>query len=155
VNILVIGIGNPSRGDDALGPMLVEAIEALRLPGVETLSDFQLQIEYVLDLYGRDLVVFADASLKARAPYEYTPIQARATHDYTSHALPPEAVLAAYVAHHGEAHPPACVLAMRGERFELGEGLSSAAATNLAAASRFLGDTLRDLVGKGMTPTTG
>ncbi|MCC7218819.1 MAG: hydrogenase maturation protease, partial [Burkholderiales bacterium] len=64
---LVIGIGNPSRGDDALGPLLVERIEAMDLPGVECLTDFQLQVEHALDLVGREQVVFVDATAAGEA----------------------------------------------------------------------------------------
>ncbi len=142
MNILVIGIGNPSRGDDALGPMLIERLEALALPGVEVLTDFQLQVEYLLDLHGRDSVIFVDASLNARAPFEYYAIEARAGHDYTTHALPPESLLAAYQAHYGERPPHAHVLAIRGEAFELGIPPSMAALRNLSAAVTFLVDEL-------------
>lgn len=61
--ILIIGIGNPSRGDDALGPLAIERLEALDLAGVELLTDFQLQVEYALDLAGRRRVIFVDASV--------------------------------------------------------------------------------------------
>jgi hypothetical protein len=47
--ILVFAWGNPSRGDDALGPLFAERIEALGLPGVECLTDFQLQVEHALE----------------------------------------------------------------------------------------------------------
>lgn len=64
---LVFGYGNPSRGDDALGWRLIEQLDALRaagrLAGVDLLSDFQLQIEHVLDLRGRTRVIFVDAEL--------------------------------------------------------------------------------------------
>ena len=36
---LIIGIGNPSRGDDAIGPLAIERLEALDLPGAELLTD--------------------------------------------------------------------------------------------------------------------
>jgi hydrogenase maturation protease len=143
LNILVIGIGNPSRGDDALGPLLVESIESLGLPGVETLCDFQMQVEYVLDLHGHDLVIFVDASLNALAPFEYYPTHARSMPDYTSHALAPEALLAIYEAHYGEAHPPAYVLAIRGTRFELGDPLSLEARAHLDVARVFLVEALK------------
>jgi len=32
--ILVIGIGNPSRGDDEIGSMAVELLESQGIPGV-------------------------------------------------------------------------------------------------------------------------
>ncbi|MBU1664241.1 MAG: hydrogenase maturation protease [Gammaproteobacteria bacterium] len=135
--ILVIGIGNPSRGDDALGPLLVERLEALQLPDVELLTDFQLQVEYALDLQERQEVVFVDASLDAPAPFTFTPAVAAADASYSSHELSPAAVLHAYEKLFGEP-PPAFVLAIRGEAFELGEDLSAAASANLEAALAFI-----------------
>ncbi len=135
--ILLIGIGNPSRGDDALGPLLIERLEALSPPDVELLTDFQLQVEYALDLRGRREVVFVDASLDAPAPFTFVPAVAVEDASYSSHELSPGAVLRAYGMLFGEP-PPAYVLALRGEAFELGEGLSEAAAANLEAALAFL-----------------
>ncbi len=134
---LIIGIGNPSRGDDALGPLLIERLETLRLPDVELLTDFQLQVEYALDLRGRGQVVFVDASLEAPAPFTFNPVEAVADASYSSHELSPGAVLYAYEKLFGEP-PPAFVLAIRGEAFELGDDLSAAASANLEAALAFL-----------------
>jgi len=36
--VLVIGIGNPSRGDDAIGPLAIERLETMALAGVELLT---------------------------------------------------------------------------------------------------------------------
>ena len=135
--ILVIGIGNPSRGDDALGPLLIESLQDLELPGVELLTDFQLQVEFALDLQGRREVIFVDASVDAPEPFAFTAAVAEADHSYSSHALSPGAVLHAYRNLYGEP-PPAWVLAIRGHAFELGEGLSAGAAANLAAAREWL-----------------
>jgi len=135
--ILIIGIGNPSRGDDALGPLLIERLEALALPNVELLTDFQLQVEFALDLQGRQHVVFVDASLVAPAPFTFTPVVAAEDASYSSHELSPAAVLQAYQKLFCEP-PPAYVLAIRGVAFELGEGLSADAAANLAAALAWL-----------------
>jgi hydrogenase maturation protease len=138
---LIIGIGNPSRGDDALGPLLIERLEALQLsdtlPDVELLTDFQLQVEFALDLQHRQRVIFVDASLNATAPFEFSPVTAAEDNSYSSHALSPGAVLHAYRKLYGEP-PPAFVLAIRGEAFELGEGLSQAAATHLDSALAWL-----------------
>jgi Ni,Fe-hydrogenase maturation factor len=50
---VVLGCGNPSRGDDALGPALLDRVEEwLRLHPdrrVVALGDFQLQVEHTLD----------------------------------------------------------------------------------------------------------
>ncbi len=136
---LVIGIGNPSRGDDALGPLAIERLEALNLPDVELLSDFQLQVEYVLDLAGRNEVVFIDASVDpALAGFSFQPVRSQRDTSYSSHALSPAALLAAYQHHHGRPPPPCHVLAIRGHAFGLGEGLSAAAAAALEDALGFL-----------------
>lgn len=141
--VLIIGVGNPSRGDDALGPLLIERLEALQLPGVELLTDFQLQVEYALDLQGRQQVIFVDASLTAAAPFTLTPAFATEDSSYSSHALSPGALLHAYQKLLGEA-PPAAILAIRGEAFELGEGLSANAASSLEAAFVWLRAALLD-----------
>lgn len=132
--ILIFGWGNPSRGDDALGPLLVERIESLGLPGVECLTDFQLQVEHALDLQDRCLVLFADASVSAAAPFAVSRLAPRPGASFSTHALAPEAVMQVYVDLHDEAPPPCHLLAIRGERFELGEPLSAAAAGHLAEA---------------------
>jgi len=136
---LIIGIGNPSRGDDALGPLAIERLQDLNLADVELLGDFQLQVEFVLDLAGRDAVIFIDASVDpALAGFSFLPVRAQRDTSYSSHALSPEALLAAYAHHHGRPPPPCHVLAIRGHAFGLGEGLSAAAAAALDDALGFL-----------------
>ena len=50
-NVLIFGYGNLSRGDDALGPLIIEYIEKnCFFDGLEMITDFQLQIEHALDL---------------------------------------------------------------------------------------------------------
>lgn len=131
---LVIGIGNPSRGDDAIGPLAVERLDALDLPGVELLTDFQLQVEHALDLVGRERVIFVDAGAGTPAPLELRRAEPAAEFLHTSHALEPGAVLATYRKVVGTAPPEAWVLCVRGESFELGEGLSAVAARHLEDA---------------------
>lgn len=138
--LLVVGLGNPSRGDDALGPAFVERATALLedriLRGeIELLTDFQLQIEHAMDLEGRARVVFVDASVGVDT-FELSRVSARAQRSHTTHAMSPEALLATYRDVLGEP-PAAWVLAIGGDRFELGEPLSSAARANLDAAVRF------------------
>jgi hydrogenase maturation protease len=141
VKVLVLGVGNPSRGDDALGPLLLDRLEGRVPPGVELLTDFQLQVEHLLDLHGRDLVVFADASVAAAAPFEFAPVGPAASGaalTMTSHAMEPPALLAAYARHYRAAPPPAWLLAMRGESFVLGAPPGAAAERHLHAAAAFL-----------------
>ena len=135
---LIIGIGNPSRGDDAIGPLAIERLEALDLPGAELLTDFQLQVEYAFDLLGRREVVFIDAAASGTAPFSFDAAVPEADASATSHALSPAAVLAAFLRVTDEPLPPAFVLAVRGYEFELGAPMSAAAARNLDAALEML-----------------
>jgi len=136
--ILIIGIGNPSRGDDALGPMAIERLEALNLPGVELLTDFQLQVEFALDLAGRQEVVFIDAAATGPEPFEFRPVGQDPGLSHTSHAISPEVVVAACPRVGVQAPEHAHVLAVRGYGFELGDALSPQAKANLQAALAFL-----------------
>mgnify|MGYP003509154706 CR=1 FL=1 len=132
--VLVIAVGNPSRGDDALGPELAARLEAASLPGVEVITEFQLQVENALDLVGRDRVVFVDAGTGTPAPFDLHRTGPAAELLHTSHAISPEAVLATYAKITGSAAPESWVLCVRGESFELGEALTPAAAVHLEAA---------------------
>lgn len=142
--VLLIGIGNPSRGDDALGPLCIERLQALDIPGVELLSDFQLQVEYALDLLGRERVIFIDATLDNTAPFRFEPVQAGHDNSYSSHAMSPAAVLQACSSLYGEA-PPAWVMAIAGVEFELGGDLSTTADAGLDDAVAFLTEHLHSL----------
>jgi hydrogenase maturation protease len=139
--LLVLGVGNPSRGDDALGPLFVERLgdrlaREVSSGAVELLTDFQLQIEHALDIAGRARVVFVDASVRATAPFEFARVLPRPDRSCSTHALSPEAVLAAHDVVGGEP-PQSWVLGIRGERFELGDPLSAAARAHLDAAIDF------------------
>lgn len=150
--LLVLAVGNPSRGDDALGPACLEHLAAALPPGIELLADFQLQIEHALDLDGRKLVVFVDASVAAPAPYRLAPVGATAAEPSFTHALSPAQLLGVYRRVQRRAPPRAMVLAIRGEAFELGDGLSDAARGNLAQAVAALSALLADAAGPPAPP---
>jgi hydrogenase maturation protease len=136
---LIFGWGNPSRGDDAVGPLFVEHFQSLAAlhpewGDVECLTDFQLQVEHALDLRKRRRVLFVDASIDASAPCSLERIAPAKDASFTTHAMSPQAVLLVYAEIEGAAPPPAWLLAIRGERFELGEDLSESARRNLVTA---------------------
>ena len=148
-SLLILAVGNPSRGDDALGPLFLERLAAMREQcgdedEVELLTDFQLQIEHAVDLENRTLVLFVDASVSCSPPFQFqfTRLQPARDTSYTSHALSPAAVLHVYQQINHAPPPPAFQLAIRGERFELGEPLSATAEINLAMALAFAGQLL-------------
>jgi hydrogenase maturation protease len=137
--VLVLAWGNPSRGDDAVGPRLAEALEAqaVRHPewaGHAFVTDFQLQPEHALDLDGADLALFADASVAAPSPFAFGRVAPSRDRSFTSHALSPQALLAVHAGLARGATPPAWLLAVHGEGFELGQPVSAAAQAGLARA---------------------
>lgn len=136
--LLIFGYGNPSRGDDAIAPQLLARLETLGLPEVELVTDFQLQVEHALDLVGRELVLFIDASVAAPAPYAFSRLIPQQDASYTSHEMSPAAVLHVYREIHGNEPPPCFLLAVRGEFFDLGAELSVEAEENAAAAFELL-----------------
>ena len=147
---LVLAWGNPSRGDDALGPVCLARLEQRLeqrqqagqggracppLSEVEFLEDFQLQVEHVCDLLHRQRVLFIDASASAQSPFEVQRPQPRPDHSVSSHALSPQALLHVMHTMHGpDAVPPVWVLGIAGQSFELGDDLSPQAQSNLDAA---------------------
>ena len=130
--ILIFGYGNLSRGDDALGPLLLEHIETTAdLNEIELLTDFQLQIEHALDLENRQLVLFIDASVSSETAYSFIQLQAAKDKSYTTHAMSPAAVLQVYQSIKKQPPPPCFLLSIQGLSFELGEGISPQAQQNL------------------------
>ena len=61
------------------------------------------------------------------APFIFEQIFPSTVASHTTHALPPQAVLQVYRQMEGTEPPPAFVLSVRGEKFELGEPLTAAA----------------------------
>ncbi|MDP3927268.1 MAG: hydrogenase maturation protease [Hydrogenophaga sp.] len=135
--LLVFGWGNPSRGDDALGPLLVEQLAGLAQLSsgrLECLTDFQLQVEHALDLVGRERVLFVDAAIGLRTPFEVSEVHPAAVAGFTTHALAPEALLQVYTDLERSEPPPCTLLAIRAQRFELGEAPGEQALADLALA---------------------
>ncbi len=136
--VLVFAIGNESRGDDALGPLLLRKLGAWLVSEglvdrVELLEEFQLQIEHILDMKNRKLVLFIDAGMDMHSPYVFyraTPCRGALLY---SHALTPEALLKIAQSSF-ENHPDAFVLCIRGVTFELGDAPTAEALENLSAA---------------------
>ncbi|MDP1826952.1 MAG: hydrogenase maturation protease [Archangium sp.] len=136
--VLVFGYGNPSRGDDALGPEFVRRLSERMGPQIargelEVLTDYQLQIEHALDLKDRLCVYFVDAST-AGADFEVRAVEPKRDASFTSHLLSPAALLHTFEEVEQAAPPHAWVIAIRGERFELGEPLSEDAERHLEIA---------------------
>ncbi len=145
--VLVLGWGNPSRGDDAIGPRLLARLEAEAARHPEWgehgfVTDFQLQPEHALDLEGASQVLFVDASASSPVPFGFSRVEPARDRSFSTHALSPQALLAVHEGLAGRKAPPAWLLAVRGEQFELGAPMSAAAEARLAAAERLVADLL-------------
>jgi len=135
---LIFTWGNPSRGDDALGPQLYDLLKSENLRDVDVLTDFQLQIEHVMDLEDRERVLFIDASMSAHEPFDFFRLQAGQDDSYSTHAMSPQSLLAVYEKVNKRAPPPAFMLSIRGYEFDLGSPISRKAAANLSEAISFI-----------------
>ncbi|MDD5328432.1 MAG: hydrogenase maturation protease [Sulfuricella sp.] len=141
--LLVFAYGNPSRGDDALGPQLLDLLADQLFhhpewPELELLTDFQLQVEHAVDLENREIALFIDASVSCPAPCALSRLQPARDIHYTTHEMSPEAVLHVFEKIFHRPAPPAFLLAVRGESFNLGEPLTPEASGNRDAALALL-----------------
>ncbi|GAB6067832.1 hydrogenase [Methylothermus subterraneus] len=132
MKVLLLGYGNPGRGDDGLGPELVEALEP-RFPHVEAQVAMQLQPEHALDLAACELALLVDAGVGTSPPWTFERLLAQSEPGAFSHALSPKALLWICAKILGAA-PPVFLLTVAGVRFELGVGLSPKARRNFKAA---------------------
>lgn len=140
---LLIGYGNPGRGDDALGPAFAEAIQALGVPGLKVEVDFQLNVEDAWAMKGYDLAIFADAAVKGAEPFFWREVQPADPAGFSSHAASPEGVLA-LARRLFDAKVRGFVLGIRGYEFdEFGAPLTPRARENLRQAIAFLSARLR------------
>lgn len=138
--MLLIGYGNPGRGDDGLGPALSERIAARGLPGWDVDTDYQLAAEHALIVSEHDLVVFADAEMGLDSAYSFRETAPGSPGVLGSHSLQPATVLALAETLYG-ARPRGFVLGISGAAFgAIKEGLSVPATRNLDAAETFFLD---------------
>lgn len=130
---LWIGIGNTGRSDDGLGWTFIERLTEAGVPG-QKVRRYQLQIEDADLLRSYDRVIFVDASHEALPDgFVLHRIGPRDEVAFTTHALPPESVLALCRDVYGH-KPNAWLLAIEGAEWNLGEELSTKAIRNLDAA---------------------
>jgi hydrogenase maturation protease len=136
---VIIGFGNPSRGDDGIGPELMNRAEALvelhpEAYDVECIQDFQLQIEHSMDLDGPGMALFLDASVSAAPPFTLTRLRPSQDASYTTHELSPSSVLHVFEQVNHRPPPPCFLLSVRADQFDLGVDIAPPAMANLEAA---------------------
>ncbi len=131
---LIIGIGNSLRGDDAVGPVVVDrfAADPVADGPCRTLTCHQLAPDHALDIASATGVIFVDASCELSPGWiDMRPIAAATGAPAIGHQLGPSHLLALAGAMFGAA-PPAWTLAVGAASFEHGHALSDAVASAVA-----------------------
>jgi hydrogenase maturation protease len=139
-SILIYGIGNPSRQDDALGVLFTDAMrewaESMKLSNITFDSNYQLNVEDALDISEKDLVIFVDASVEPIEDFLFRPLKSSKTITFTTHSLKPESVIALCNELFGK-KPKAYLLTIKGYSWELSEPMTERARANLGEALKF------------------
>jgi hydrogenase maturation protease len=73
-SLLVIGYGNTLRSDDGVGQRVAEAVTALSLPDVKTVSCDLLTPEWADPISQAKQVIFVDASVDAAREVQLRPL---------------------------------------------------------------------------------
>ena len=121
---LIIGYGNPLRGDDAAGYEAAGRLGALAVP--------QLTPELADEISRAEQVIFIDAAdgPDAAGTLRETPVLPGPSPEPFTHRLTPESLLGLAEALYGRA-PRAVLITVAGENFSLGAPLSPGVAAAL------------------------
>jgi hydrogenase maturation protease len=92
--LLVIGYGNTLRGDDGVGPRVVEDLAAMNLPGVRTLACQLLTPELAEPIAQAGVVVFVDAAVDTPEEVQWRKLEPNETSQLMAHAADPRTMLA-------------------------------------------------------------
>jgi hydrogenase maturation protease len=154
--ILILGYGNPLRGDDALGVVAVQRLAGVMVdPAVRVMTAHQLLPEHAEPISRAELVIFIDICCDRPAGevvLEEVAPAAAVSRSVTHHFDPP--ALLAFGRRVFGGDPKAYVVAVGGECFGCVEGLSPA----VQAALPGVIDRVRELVNrwlKGMGHPVG
>lgn len=128
---LIIGYGNPLRGDDGLGWHAAGQLRMMKLKDADVLTLHQLTPELAEDASRAELVIFLDAS-ETGTPGEWrneTVLPEAGPQAFTHHASP-AGILSNAGALFGNT-PKGLLFTMTGESFDYREGLSATVAARL------------------------
>jgi hydrogenase maturation protease len=143
-SLIVIGYGNTLRNDDAVGPRVVEAIEARHFPGVSTLSCPLLTPEIAEPVSRASMAIFVDAAVDAPRSVQLRKLAPADSSQVTAHAAGPRTILALARDVFGHS-PEAWLLTLPVVDLGLGDRLSPLAQRGTAFAIQWLAEFLSDL----------
>ena len=138
--ILVIGYGNPLRGDDGFGGLAAGYVEERHIPGLEVIVSHQLNPELAEPLHNSSYAIFLDAvastpTCATKAPVggpggdeagtlRATPVEPCDLSSSGMHHFEPGSLLALSQAIYGQA-PPATLIAATARSFRHGAKISA------------------------------
>lgn len=136
---LLFGIGNSGRSDDGLGWAFLDRIQHQADFSGQIEYRYQLQVEDAATVSRADRVIFVD-SCQGALPggFQWAPCPASRDFAFTSHVLAPSAVMYLCEDLYGKA-PPAELLLIQGDCWDLDTGLSVAAHRRLERALESFG----------------
>lgn len=141
--VLLFAYGNISRGDDALAPLILEYIQQKGMTQacghpLKFLTDYQMQIEHVMDLQGCERVLLMDSDVSLDSAFSFYPVTESVESLYTTHGMSPSTLLHTFDKVYKKNAPVTSMLAIQGVSFELGNELSEKARNNLKQVSEFI-----------------
>ena len=135
LSFVAIGYGNTLRSDDAIGPLVAEAVEGWGMPNVDAIALHQLTPELADTLQNCDVAIFIDAciwpELKQVQVQAIEPAESTTT--AIGHTSDPQSLLALTKALYGHL-PLAWMVTVPAANFELGETLSTVAKQGITDA---------------------
>lgn len=149
--IVVVGVGNPDRGDDGAGRAVVARLQDAARPGVEVHSLEGDAAAILSAISGRAAAILVDASVSGERHGTVTRIdlacsplpQGRSGHSTHGFGLAEALALAAAL---GELPDRCIVYAIAAESFGHGEGLSGPVAASIAVAVDCIGRDIEALL---------
>jgi hydrogenase maturation protease len=153
LSVLVLGLGNPLRGDDGIGPRVVEALNHRGLPeGATALDAGTGGLDLLQILEGWERAIIIDAADIGRRPGQFarfTPDEARfvGSQDATSLHNAGLAEVLALADAVGQPLPELVIFGVQPEKVGWGEGVSEAVEAALPA----LVDAVFDEINKFVT----
>jgi hydrogenase maturation protease len=130
--VLVLGLGNPLRGDDGIGPRVIEALNHRRLPeGMTALDAGTGGLDLLQILEGWERAIIIDAADVGREPGQFarfTPDEARfvKTDDASSFHNAGLAEVLTLAEAVGQSLPELVIFGVQPAKIGWGEGLSEA-----------------------------
>ena len=141
--ILIVGFGNSLRGDDGLGPYVVQQ---LALRGPESICIrvlLQLTPELAQDVARAELAIFVDADMSPAEGVSIRAAKESAVPAGLTHVAGVEALLGLAKLAYGKA-PVAWIVSVAGYDFSFREGLSSLAQENARQATAKIEELIRE-----------